>query len=51
MEEGIKYTPDIVVLGFIQPDMSRNMLNFRDFAKPKFKLRNKELKLTASPVP
>lgn len=51
MEEGIKYKPDIVVLGFIQPDMSRNMLNFRDFAKPKFILRNNKLKLTASPVP
>ena len=50
-EEGIKYEPDIVILGFLQMDMQRNLLNFRDYAKPKFVLDNRKLKLTASPVP
>ena len=50
-EEGIKYKPDIVILGFIHPDMTRNMVNFRDYAKPKFELNDKGLKLTATPVP
>ncbi len=50
-EEGIKYKPDIVILGFLTEDMSRNILNFRDFAKPKYVLKNNELKLTNSPVP
>ena len=50
-EEGIKYKPDIVILGFIHADMNRNMVNFRDYAKPKFDLDNNELRLTATPVP
>lgn len=29
-EEGIKYKPDIVILGFIRADMNRNTLQFRD---------------------
>lgn len=49
-EEGLKYKPDIILLGFIYPDMKRNMVNFRDYAKPKYTLRGKKLKLTASPV-
>ena len=31
-EEGIKYKPDIVLLGFLHMDMFRNMLDFRDFS-------------------
>ncbi len=50
-EEGLKYNPDIVILGFIHADMTRNMVNFRDYAKPKFKLDDNNLKLTATPVP
>jgi hypothetical protein len=50
-EEGIKYKPDIVLLGFFSIDMPRNLLKFRDFAKPKFILRNGELNLTGTPVP
>ena len=50
-EEGIKYQPDIVILGFLPLDMSRNLLRFRDFAKPRFVLERGELKLTGSPVP
>ena len=50
-EEGIKYKPDIVILGFLPMDMSRNLLNFRDYAKPKFVLDNNKLRLTANHVP
>jgi hypothetical protein len=50
-EEGVKYQPDIVILGFLPLDMSRNLLDFRDFAKPRFVLEKGELKLTGTPVP
>jgi hypothetical protein len=50
-EEGIKYAPDIVIVGFLPLDMSRNLLIFRDYAKPRFLLRGGELKLTGTPVP
>ena len=50
-EEGVKYEPDIVLLGFLPLDMSRNTLDFRDFAKPRFVLEKGELKLTGIPVP
>jgi len=50
-EEGIKYRPDIVILGFLPLDMSRNLLDFRDYAKPRFVLEKGELKLTGTPVP
>ena len=50
-EEGVKYQPDIVILGYLIEDMHRNMLAFRDFAKPKYVVKNNQLKLTNSPVP
>jgi hypothetical protein len=50
-EEGVKYKPDIVILGFLPMDMSRNLLRFRDFAKPRFVLKGGKLKLTGIPVP
>jgi hypothetical protein len=50
-EEGIRYQPDIVILGFLPLDMSRNLLDFRDYAKPRFVLEKGELKLTGTPVP
>jgi len=50
-EEGVKYEPDIVIIGFLPFDMPRNLLEFRDFAKPRFILKNGELRLTGSPVP
>ena len=49
-EVGAKYEPDIVILGFLPADMSRNMLGFRDFAKPVFVLDD-ELVLKGVPVP
>jgi len=50
-EEGIKYRPDVVILGFVWWDMQRNLLSFKDFAKPKFALRPGGLRLTNLPVP
>lgn len=50
-EEGAKYHPDIVLLGFIGNDMPRNRLAFRDYAKPRFELSPGGLKLTNQPVP
>jgi hypothetical protein len=50
-EKGIQYNPDIIMLGFLPMDMSRNLLNFRDYAKPKFVLENNSLRLTGTPVP
>lgn len=49
--EGVKYQPDVVILCFVADDMYRNMLSFRSFAKPKFKIIHGELKLTNVPVP
>lgn len=50
-EEGIRYKPDIVVLGFVYIDMPRNVLSFRDYAKPMFVVQDGKLVLTNSPVP
>lgn len=49
-EEGIKYKPDIVILGYLECDNSRNMLNFRDYAKPRFALKNGNLALESVPI-
>lgn len=51
LEAGIRLRPDIVVLGFLPIDMERNVVSFRDFAKPLFEVQNGELVLTNSPVP
>jgi hypothetical protein len=50
-EEGLKYKPDIVILGFIAADMKRNTLQFRDYAKPRFIVKKNTLQLIGSPVP
>jgi len=50
-EEGVKYKPDIVILGSICIDDIRNLLSFRDYAKPRFVLVGNKLKLTNVPVP
>lgn len=50
-EEGLKYSPDIVVVGFYEDDATRAMLAFRDFAKPRFQVVNDRLVLTNVPVP
>ncbi len=50
-ESGITYKPDIVILGFVFDDVQRNSLKFRDYAKPKFEISNRELTITNTPVP
>ena len=50
-EEGLRYRPDIVLIGFLRTDMLRNLVRFRDFAKPQFTLTNGQLALLNSPVP
>lgn len=44
-EEGIKYKPAIVILGFVGADIDRNVLEFRDYSKPKFVVLNGKLRL------
>jgi len=50
-EEGIKYHPDIVILGFTYIDIYRNIESFFAYAKPKFALSPSGLQLTNVPVP
>jgi hypothetical protein len=50
-EEGIKYKPDVVILGFVDLDMVRNILEFRDYSKPKYELSHGKLILKNYPVP
>ena len=50
-EEGLKYHPDVVVVGFLPDDMERNVVAFRDYAKPRFVLEGGQLALKNVPVP
>jgi hypothetical protein len=50
-EEGVKYHPDVVVLGFAYLDIYRNIESFFAYAKPKFELSPEGLQLTNVPVP
>jgi GDSL-like Lipase/Acylhydrolase family len=50
-EEGVKYRPDVVILGFAHMDIHRNLWKFFAFAKPKFDMTPAGLKLTNVPVP
>lgn len=50
-ERGLPYHPDIVILGYIAADQSRNLVDFRSYAKPRFVLDGDSLRLTGSPVP
>lgn len=49
-DEGVKYKPDIVLLGFVSIDISRNALRFFNYAKPQFELHDHQLVLTNVPV-
>lgn len=50
-EVGARYQPDVVLLGFVAQDMERNLLAFRDFAKPHFSLGKAGVRLHGTPVP
>lgn len=45
------YRPDIVLVGHVTDDSMRNMLAFRSFAKPWFRLQGGNLELHGTPVP
>lgn len=45
------YHPDVVLLGYVSDDSLRNLTTFRDYAKPRFRLRSGELHLEGVPVP
>ena len=46
-----KLKPDFVVIGYMPWDAKRNVLLFRDFAKPRFVIGKDGLILTGTPVP
>ena len=46
-----QYRPDVVIVAFVYLDMDRNLLRFRDYAKPRFVLEKGDLRLDNSPVP
>ena len=48
---GFAYQPDLVIVGHFAPDADRNVLSFRDYAKPVFRLVGNELELHNVPVP
>jgi hypothetical protein len=50
LEHGRPLEPTVVVLGFFTRDYSRNLLSFRDYAKPRFELDGDDLRLTGTPV-
>ncbi len=45
------YQPDVVLVGHVTDDSLRNLTRFRDFAKPRFRLRDGALRLEGTPVP
>lgn len=45
------YRPDVVLVGHVTDDSLRNVTTFRDFAKPRFRLRDGRLELEGTPVP
>jgi hypothetical protein len=49
-QEGVKYQPDVVLVGFVQLDVPRNIFKFFGYAKPKFELHGNELRLTNVPI-
>ena len=52
MEEEIaRYKPDLVLAAFIDDDLNRALLSFRDYAKPRYRLDQGQLKLTNTPIP
>ncbi len=49
--EGVKYRPDVVLLGYVWFDQYRNLFDFTGYAKPVFELRDGRAVLTGVPVP
>ncbi len=51
LRDGLPYQPDAVVFGFHPSNPRRNMVSFRGWAKPRFRLEQGELVLENVPVP
>ena len=49
-ELGLRFHPDLVVLGFFEADISRNVVDFFGYSKPRFVLEDGELVLTNTPI-
>jgi len=49
-EEITNYHPDLVIAAFIDDDLKRAMIPFRDYKKPQFILSSNQLQLTNTPV-
>jgi hypothetical protein len=49
-EEIDKYRPDLVIAAFIDDDLNRTLLSFRDYLKPRFYPRGDDLVLTNVPI-
>ncbi len=45
------FKPDLVIAAFIDDNLHRSMLSFRDFQKPKFEIDEGALVLTNTPIP
>jgi hypothetical protein len=50
-ERGLRYRPAVVVLSFFELNLERNIMSFRDYAKPYFTLVDGRLALHNVPVP
>lgn len=48
---GLRFEPDLVILGFYEYNLERNGASFFNYAKPRFLLEDEDLILTGSPVP
>lgn len=51
LKTALTYSPDLVIVGFYNPDITRILLSFREYLKPKFDLVEGKLVLTNSPLP
>ena len=50
--EALKYSPDLIIVGYISDDIERTLVSFRDFAKPSFVVDSSgRLALVGTPVP
>ena len=49
--EGFAWAPDLVILGFYLRDDARNLLSFRGYAKPVFRIKHGQLILHNVPIP
>lgn len=51
IEEGARYEPDLLIVGVVGEDTTRNILSFFTYAKPMYVLEGERLVLTHTPVP